>query len=102
GEVEGDYSRLLMEVDRLQAKMLILNETARRIALRGGNPTEIREEVERAKMKLREMTQHLRERREAVRRIVKHLSEHREEMAKYAERLRERVEKTSKTSRTHR
>ena len=102
GEVEGDYSRLLMEVDRLQAKMLILNETARRIALRGGNPTEIREEVERAKMKLREMTQHLRERREAVRRIVKHLSEHREEMAKYAERLRERIEKTSKTSRTHR
>jgi len=102
GEVEGDYSRLLREMDRLQAKMLTLNATARGIALRGGDATEIREEAERAKMRLRSMIEHLRERRENVRRIVRHIIQHREELTKYAEKLRERAEETSKTSQTHR
>ncbi|RLI05238.1 hypothetical protein DRO24_06060, partial [Candidatus Bathyarchaeota archaeon] len=92
----------LREMDRLQAKMLTLNATARGIALRGGDATEIREEAERAKMRLRSMIEHLRERRENVRRIVRHIIQHREELTKYAEKLRERAEETSKTSQTHR
>ena len=99
-EVEGGYSRLLKEMDRVQARMLTLNATVKALRIMGVNETEVELELEKAEKELESMEKRLTSGKTKIKEAVKRMESYKSEMAKYVERLKEKVESWRKPSTT--
>lgn len=81
-EVEGRWSIFLSEVDRLQAKMLMLNHTARFLMKKGLDISEFEEEMEEMEDEMEEIMERLRERKERIEEVMEEVIERRREIRK--------------------